>query len=121
MLKTHGALVGRMLIGLLFLFTGVNILLNGVGGTSGMIESKGLPMAMLLAWVVVAVKVVGGGALIAGYETKKAALALMGFTILTVVFFHLNVNDVNLFKNLSIVGGLMYVYVYGPGEGWKLG
>jgi putative oxidoreductase len=122
MLQTHGAMVGRMLIGLLFLFSGANILLSGsINGTASMIESVGFPMALILAWVVVAVKIIGGGALMVGYETKKATLALMGFLVITIVFFHFDVNDIQLFKNLAIMGGLFYVYVYGPGEGWKLG
>lgn len=119
-LKAHGALVGRMLIGLLFLFSGAGMLLGGVSGAAGMIEMKGLPLPMLLAWAVVAVKILAGAALMVGYETKKAALALGGFTVLTILFFHLNLEDINLFKNLAIIGGLLYVYVYGPGDGWKL-
>lgn len=120
MLKTHGALVGRMLMGLLFVFSGAGLLLSGVDGAAGMIEMKGLPLPMLIAWLVVAVKIIGGGALMVGYETKKAVLALGGFTLLTILFFHMNLEDINLFKNLAIIGGLLYVYVYGPGDGWKL-
>ena len=120
MLKAHGALVGRMLIGLLFVFSGAGLLLGGVSGAAGMIEMKGLPLPLLLAWVVVAVKIVAGAALMVGCETKKAVLALGGFTILTILFFHMNLDDINLFKNLAIIGGLLYVYVYGPGDGWKL-
>lgn len=119
-LRAHGALVGRMLIGLLFVFSGVGILMNGVEGTAGMIEAKGLPLAMLLAWAVVAVKILAGAALMVGYKTEKAALALLLFTLLTVIFYHLSLEDIGLFKNLAIMGGLMYVYVYGPGNGWRL-
>lgn len=122
MLKTHGAMVGRMLIGLLFLFSGADILLSG--GTTGLastIAGVGFPASMLLAWIVVAVKIIGGGALMAGYETEKASLALMGFLVVTILFFHLDINDIQLFKELAIMGGLMYVYVYGPGNGWKIG
>lgn len=119
-LRTHGAMVGRMLIGLLFLFSGVGIVMNGVDGFVGMIEARGLPMASLLAWIVVLIKIAAGGALILGYKTKEAALALLIFTLLATVFYHMNLDDMNLFKNLAIAGGLMYVYIYGPGPGWKL-
>ena len=119
-LRTHGAMVGRMLIGLLFLFSGVGIVMNGVDGFVGMIETRGLPMASLLAWVVVLIKIADGGALMLGYKTKEAALALLVFTLLATIFYHMNLEDVNLFKNLAIVGGLMYVYIYGPGPGWKI-
>lgn len=119
-LRDHGAMVGRMLIGLLFLFSGVNIVLNGVDGMVGMIEARGLPMAALLAWVVVIIKVVAGAALMLGYRTRDAAMALIIFTGLATLFYHLDLEDINLFKNLAIIGGLLYVYVYGPGDGWKL-
>ncbi len=55
-----------------------------------------------------------------GYETRKAALALIIFTLLATLLYHMDLQDVNLFKNLAIVGGLLYVYVYGPGAGWRL-
>ena len=120
MLRAHGAMIGRMLIGLLFVFSGVGIVLNGVDGFSGMIVDRGLPMAMPLAWLVVVIKIVAGAALILGWRTQQAALALLIFTALATLLYHLNLDDVNLFKNLAIIGGLLYVYVYGPGNGWKL-
>ncbi len=119
-LRDNGAMVGRMLIGLLFVFSGIGIVLNGVGGLESMLVSRGLPMAALLAWVVIIVKVGAGAALMLGYRTRDAAMALLVFTGLATLLYHLNLEDINLFKNLAIVGGLLYVYVYGPGDGWKL-
>jgi uncharacterized membrane protein YphA (DoxX/SURF4 family) len=113
-------MVGRMLIGLLFVFSGIGIVLNGVGGLESMLVSRGLPMAALLAWVVIIVKVGAGAALMLGYRTRDAAMALLVFTGLATLLYHLNLEDINLFKNLAIVGGLLYVYVYGPGDGWRL-
>lgn len=120
MLREYGAMVGRMFIGLLFVYSGVTILMDGVEGFSGMIEMRGLPMAVLLAWVVVAIHIVAGAFLIAGYKTKEAALALLVFVLLATLLYHLMWEDMNLFKNLAIIGGLMYVYIYGPGPGWRL-
>lgn len=125
LLRTHGTLLGRVLLGLLFFVSGVGILMGegGVAGTAGMIASKGLPLAALLAWIVVFIKVVGGGALMLGYKVGKAACALFGFTLLATLFFHTGngLSDVALLKNLSIMGGLLYVMAYGAGEGWRLG
>lgn len=120
MLRAYGTMVGRMLIGLLFVFSGVGILLNGVENFSGMIEMRDLPMPMVLAWVVVVWKIVAGGALMLGWRTMQAALALIIFTALATLLYHLDLEDINLFKNLAILGGLLYVYVYGPGNGWRL-
>lgn len=119
-LRANGTMIGRMLIGLLFVFSGVGIVLNGVDSFSGMIETRGIPMPMLVAWLVVVVKIVAGAALMLGWRTSQAALALMIFTVLATLLYHLNLEDINLFKNLAIIGGLLYVYVFGAGNGWKL-
>ena len=113
-------MIGRMLMGLLFVFSGVGIFMGGVEGFAGMIEMRDLPMPMLLAWLVVVVKIVAGSALILGWRTSQAALALMVFTALATGLYHMDLEDGHLFKNLAIIGGLMYIYVYGAGNGWKI-
>ncbi len=122
-MRTHGTLVGRALIGVLFLLAGYAKLTGdgGVGGFAGGLEGMGLPLAALLAWVVVAIEILGGAALILGYRVGLAAASLAVFSLLTVVVVHNNMEDPMLFKNLAIMGGLLYVLAYGPGEGWKLG
>lgn len=119
-LRAHGAMVGRMLIGLLFVFSGVGIVNGGIEGFAGMIEMKGIMLPVLVAWLVVAIKLVAGIALMVGYQTRYAALALIVFTLAATLLYHMDMQDINLFKNLAIVGGLLYVYVYGPGAGWRL-
>lgn len=124
MMRTHGTLVGRTLIGLLFLVSGGGMLLGGAEGVAGMIASKGLPLASLIAWVVILTKVLGGAALILGYRVGCAAAALFIFTALTIVLFHNAFVDPTqqtaALKNLSIMGGLLYVMAYGAGEGWRI-
>lgn len=121
MLRTHGTLVGRVLMGFLFFFSGIGMFLGGVENVAGMIAGKGLPAAALLAWVVVIVKVGAGGALILGYRVGCAAALLIGFTLVATFFFHMSLDDPGLSKNLAVIGGLLYVMAYGAGEGWKLG
>jgi putative oxidoreductase len=120
MLRTHGTLVGRVLIGFLFVYTGIGILRGGVGTFAEMIEGMGLPLAVLIAWLIVAIKILAGGALNLGYRVGLAASALILFVLATVVFVHLSLEDPNLFKNLGLVGGLLYVMAYGAGDGWSI-
>lgn len=127
MMRTHGVLVGRVFLGLLFLVAGYGKLTgeSGVGGFGGGLEAMGLPLPMLLAWVVVLVEIIGGAMLILGYRVGQAAAALSIFLVLTVLLVHNPLKDAAeltaALKNLSILGGMLYVLAYGAGEGWKLG
>lgn len=120
MMRTHGTLVGRVLLGLLFLVTGIKFVLNGVPVAK--VTSMGVPLAGVVAWIVVLVKILGGAALILGYRVGQAALALFVFTLLTVLLIHVkDADSTTLLKNLSIMGGLLYVMAYGAGKGWRIG
>ena len=74
-------LLGRIAIAALFLPAGLNKLL-GVEGTTGYFTSLGLPAVALLVWIVIAIEVLGGIALIVGYKTRFVATGLAIFTIL---------------------------------------
>lgn len=125
-LRTHGTMIGRMLLGLLFLVSGYNKLMGdaGVSGFAQGLENMGLPMAALLAWVVVLIEIVGGAMLILGYRVGLAAGALIIFLALTVLLVHNPLKDAAqltaALKNLSILGGLLYVMAFGAGDGWSL-
>lgn len=116
-LDTYAMLIGRVLIGLLFLVTGIQVVM-GFAGFSGMLDSMGLPMASLLAAAIAVVKIGGGAALIAGWNVRYASLALMVFIIFTIVLVHNNFGDQlgMMLKNLAILGGLLYVYKCGAGS-----
>lgn len=122
-LRAYGTLLARVLIGLLFLVTGVQIYLNGVGNFAGMLESLGVPAALLVAWVIVVVKILASIGLILGYRVGLSAAALIVFILGTIVFVHNNLGDqlVPALKNLSIIAGLIYIMSYGPGNGWRVG
>lgn len=120
-LRKHGTLIGRVLMGLLFFSSGLDILfVSGVGNTATYFANLGIPLAGLVVWVVLAIKFGAGGALMLGYRSGWAASLLILFTGSTILVAHLDPNDINLFKNFAIIGGLLYVMAYGPGEGWKL-
>ncbi len=130
MLRSHGLLVARIAMGGFFFLSGVQILMGGmagINGVAGMIGSTGLPLATVLAFIVVAIKVLGGAGLMLGYRTGLAAFSLFLFTAAATLAFHMGASDMGifgwdmgLFKNLAIMGGLLYAMAYGPGEGWKL-
>ncbi len=124
MMRTHGVLVGRILLGLLFLVAGINKFMGGVGNFAGGLESMGLPLPILVAWAVVLIEIIGGAFLILGYRVGQAAGVLAAFLLLTVLLVHNPLRDMseltNALKNLSIMGGMLYVIAYGAGDGWKM-
>ena len=107
-------LVSRVFIASLFLFSGYGKFMQ-FDGTMQFMASAGLPASAALLWLVIAVELVAGLALLIGFKTKWAAKALVLYTLLTIFFFHFDLQDVQLFKNLAIVGGLLMIKLHGPG------
>ena len=90
----------------------------------GYIASKGLPLPTAGAAIAILVEVLGGLALIAGFGTRVAALALAGFTLVATVIFHnfwgmpadqVMVQQLMFFKNIAVVGGLLVLAAHGAG------
>lgn len=121
------ALAGRLLLAVLFLPAGISKI-TGFAGTVGYITSVGLPLPALAAILALAVEIVGGAALIAGFGTRIAALVLALFTLVASFFFHaywavppdqLMVTELLFFKNIAVVGGLLTLVAWGAGA-WSL-
>ncbi len=118
------ALVGRILIALLFVPAGWGKIV-GFAGTTGYIASKGLPLPAVAAGIAIAVELGAGLLLLAGFKTRWAALALFVFLIPTTFIFHAFWNvppeqvmaqQINFWKNVAIMGGLLYVWAFGAGR-----
>ena len=71
-------LVGRVLLALIFVLSGVGKLSNP-SGTMHYMEAMGVPT--LLLWPTIALEVLGGIAIIVGYQTRLVALALAAFLL----------------------------------------
>ena len=106
-------LVGRIAIAALFLPAGINKLL-GMEGAAGYFTSLGLPAVAVLIWVVIAIEILGGLALILGYHTRLVALGLAIFTVLASIVGHAFwaapvdaafIAQLLFFKNMAVTGG----------------
>ncbi|MEO5771221.1 MAG: DoxX family protein [Burkholderiaceae bacterium] len=124
-MNTQGlsALIGRVLLALMFLMAGFSKL-GGLEGTAGYIASKGLPMPQLLAIGAAVLELVGAVLLIVGWQARWAALALAAFTLLATVLFHnfwampaeqQMMQQLMFLKNLAAIGGLLVVFAFGAG------
>lgn len=117
------ALVGRILIGLLFVVAGYGKI-GGFEGIAGYIGSKGLPMPQVLAALTIVLELGGGILLIAGYKVRWVALAFFLWLIPTTFIFHKFwgidaaqvQNQMNHFlKNVAIMGAMLMLVAFGPG------
>ena len=119
------AVIGRILIGVLFLMSGVGKL-AAPAATQGFIVSVGLPAPFASYAVAVAVEVLGSSLLVAGFRTRFVAAGMAVFAFATALAFHRNCADQNqmihFMKNIAIIGGLLQVVAFGGGkfsvDGW---
>ncbi|MFN8831770.1 MAG: DoxX family protein [Labrys sp. (in: a-proteobacteria)] len=114
--QTFALLAARVLLALIFIVSGVSKIF-GYAGTVGYMEAMGVPGILLP--LVILVELVGGLAILVGFQTRIAAIALAGFTLLAGFLFHYNPADqmqtIMLMKNLAIAGGFLAILASGPG------
>lgn len=108
--------IGRLLLALMFVLAGVNKIFS-YQGTQGFMDSMGVPGALLP--LVIALEVLGGLALVAGWQARISAFLLAGFTVVATLVFHSNLGDQTQYlffmKNLAITGGLLMIVALGAG------
>ena len=122
--KDWAALLGRMLLALIFVISGFGKI-PGFEGTVGHIASKGLPMPQVLAALAVVCELGGGIAIALGWKTRWVAAVLILFLIVITPIFHgfwgippeqVMSQQTNFMKNVSILGGFLILFAFGPGR-----
>ncbi len=104
-------LVGRILLVLIYFIGGLGLLSGSI--PIDYAASKGVPE--LLVWAGFAVKLFAGLAVIVGYQTRIAALALIVFTLATAFIFH-DLFGTVFMKEVSMIGGLLVLAATGAGK-----
>jgi putative oxidoreductase len=122
-------LIGRLLMASLFLSAGIPHAMGGYGGGfAGYLGQLGVPYPDIVGVVAVAIEVLVPIALILGIFPRISALLLIAFVIVATGLAHRywefpaaqqQAQHINFFKNLAIIGGLLFYFVSGPGA-WSL-
>jgi putative oxidoreductase len=123
-------LVGRVLLGWLFLASGWGALQN-MAGFAGYLNSLKVPNPMFWAWIAVLTEVVFALGLILGIASRYAALLGFVYVGVATALAHRyweypaaqQVNQYNHFlKNLAVMGSMLFLFVTGAGrfsiDGW---
>ena len=118
MTNNHTAALGRLLIAVLFLLSGLGKI-SAPAMTQSFIAAVGFPLPIVGYVIAVLVAVGGALLLVVGYRTTYVAVGMAVFTFAAAVFFHNNFTDhnqmIHFLKNVAIVGGLLQVAAFGAG------
>jgi len=125
----HGAapFFGRLLISLIFILAGIGKIID-FQGAADTLRSVGVGGANILVFVGLLMELIGGILLLIGWYTRFAVCVLMIFLLPTTLIFHGFWNytgpemalQLSIFlKNLTIYGGLLAFFSYGPGR-WSV-
>jgi putative oxidoreductase len=116
-------LLGRVLMGMLFLVPAIQALM-AFPGSAGYFERLGFPAPQLMVVVSSVIEIGGALLLFIGWRTRWVAWLLIAFVLVATGTAHRfwqyddaqQMNQLHHFlKNLAIVGGLLYVASFGPG------
>lgn len=116
-LRNTGELLGRVMLAVLFLMSGIGKL-SAYSATAAYMHSTGVPGVLLP--LVVLTEVGGSLAIIAGWKTRIVSVLLAGFTLLTALLFHTQFGDqvqmIMFMKNISIAGAFLLLATHGAGR-----
>src|SRR2546423_10705429 len=118
-------LVGRVLVGWIFVESGFRKLL-GMDAFIASLIRRSVPWSTVLGWIGAVVEFVGGAAILLGVWTRCAAAAIIVFVIIATLIGHRyweiaepaarRIQQSNFAKNITIIGGLILLLVTGAGR-----
>ena len=117
-------LIGRILISPVFILSGMNKIM-AFSMMTGYVAAAHLPLPKVSLACAAAIEILGGLAILTGFQTKVAAWIVFLFLIPTTLLFHnfwamqgmeRQDNMGHFQKNLAIMGGLLILAAYGAGR-----
>ncbi len=118
-LKGLAMLVGRILLVLIFIQSGVGKIGN-FAGTAQYMAKFGMPYTSFFLLGAIFLELVGSITIVLGFLTRLGALLLIFFLIPTTLIFHTHFGDpgqmIHFMKNVSMLGGCLLLLGAGPGR-----
>jgi putative oxidoreductase len=108
--------LGRILLSILFIVAGFQKLTGGAEGLSGMLGGMGLPQPLALAYLTGLCELVGGLAVLVGFQVRIVGILLALFCLFTGYIAHMGPDQATaLMKNIGLAGGFLVLAANGPG------
>lgn len=123
LIKQFGPLTGRVLLSLIFIIAGVHKV-KTFATASAFLSSHGLIMPDVLLGVIIFIELCGGFFILFGLKTRLFAAIIFIYLIPMTLFFHQYWSFEGIermshfhhfFKNIAMMGGMMYIMVHGAG------
>jgi len=118
-LKAFCGLIGRILLVLIFLNSGIGKIGN-FEGTAQYMAKFGIPYTSFFLFGAIVFLLVGSISIILGYFTRFGAFLILIFLIPTTLIFHTDFSDriqmIMFMKNVSMFGGCLLLFAVGPGR-----
>lgn len=118
-------LVGRIAVAQLYVVSGFGKLM-GLSAFAASLTRNGVPMPEVMAPIGAVVEFFGGLAVLVGFKTRWSAALILLFTIVATFIGHRywefvdaavrRGQQVNFYKNVTISGGLLFLFVTGGGR-----
>jgi putative oxidoreductase len=112
-MNTVAAFVGRLLLALIFIVSGINKLFD-IPSIEAMLAGVGLPPGFAVPTALF--ELLGGLAIAFGVMTRLFAILFAGFSLVTILFFHRQFSDpmqaTMALKNVAIAGGFLCLFAH---------
>jgi putative oxidoreductase len=117
-------LLGRLALGAIFVKSGLQKLM-ALSAFAASLAGRGVPQSETWALIGATVEVVGGILIVTGFKTRYASLLMILFVIVATGISHRfwefaeparRLQESQFFKNLSIIGGFLLLFVTGSGR-----
>jgi putative oxidoreductase len=118
------ALVGRVIMSWIFISSGFGKITD-VAAFSTVLAKRGVPAPSFMGWLGAIVEFGGGLLILLGVKLRYAAILMILFVIVATLISHrywdypvdqLVAQKTNFWKNITIIGGLLFMFLAGAGR-----
>lgn len=121
--RNLGLLAARGIPGVIYLYHGWQKYDGGFDGVSGFLDSLGVPLPDVMAYVLTIGELVGGALLIVGFLTRIVALAFIVEMILAILLVRIDIGLIapmgqgtGAELDLALIAAMAAVATFGPGS-----